>query len=901
MRNPFLIKRRIARVIGQTSVMLGVAMIAMLWGGIYLKYRDQAARDHADAIRNTANVAILFEEHVQRAIGEAGKSLYYMLRAVEKRSSDDDFHRIVTNSEINSEIIVQFAIMDETGMMRASSAGPQPAKPIDLSDREHFLVHKNATKDELYVSSPVVGRASGKWSIQLTRRFHKPDGTFGGVVVASLNPDHFTRFYESFYQGNTASISLVGLDGRVRATAGAGGIGRFKLGQDISGTALLERMRAAVSGTFTEAGATADSARIVAFRRVLGLPLAVSVGMPESEVTASAMSDAARHALVGALLTAIILLVMFNGVRDELHLQLAKAKLLRSQKRALQKSEQLRLTLDSISQGIMLVTKDRRLPVINRQAIDLLDLPETYLHRAPSFDELVKHQENRGEFVNMPIAAGVTALEHLTQHSADGTYPIFERTRPNGTVLEVRTNPLPGGGFVRTFMDITHRRQAQEAVARLASEDALTGLGNRRFFREHLEKRSQQPRTGTPHADEQGFALLCLDLDWFKDVNDTLGHWIGDALLKSVAERLTSMLRAGNTIARLGGDEFAVLLPRTNSAQKTEVLAKRIIELLAQPYDIYGHSIQVGVSIGIALAPHDGNDPDLLLKAADMALYAAKAAGRGTYKFFHKSMAEQLRARRQLELDLRAAIENDELELHYQPLLNVEDQSITGFEALMRWRHPIRGMVFPGEFIPMAEETGLIAALGEWALHKACAQAATWPEHIYVAVNVSPMQFRNGDLVAIINQALHEAGLPPSRLELEITETILMQESESTLDTLHELRSSGVRISMDDFGTGYSSLSYLRSFPLSKIKIDRAFVKDLGTTSAGDVIIRSIIDIARTLEMTTTAEGVETALQFQSLQLLGCSEAQGYYLSKPVPASELPDLIETWSKKSLAA
>jgi predicted signal transduction protein with EAL and GGDEF domain len=361
------------------------------------------------------------------------------------------------------------------------------------------------------------------------------------------------------------------------------------------------------------------------------------------------------------------------------------------------------------------------------------------------------------------------------------------------------------------------------------------------------------------------------------------------------------MLRAGNTIARLGGDEFAVLLPRTNSAQKTEVLAKRIVELLAQPYDIYGHRIQVGVSIGIALAPHDGNDPDLLLKAADMALYAAKAAGRGTYKFFHKSMAEQLRARRQLELDLRAAIENDELELHYQPLLNVEDQSITGFEALMRWRHPIRGMVFPGEFIPMAEETGLIAALGEWALHKACAQAATWPEHIYVAVNVSPMQFRNGDLVAIINQALHEAGLPPSRLELEITETILMQESESTLDTLHELRSSGVRISMDDFGTGYSSLSYLRSFPLSKIKIDRAFVKDLGTTSAGDVIIRSIIDIARTLEMTTTAEGVETALQFQSLQLLGCSEAQGYYLSKPVPASELPDLIETWSKKSLAA
>lgn len=901
MRNLLLIKRRVVRAIGQTSVILGVAMIAMLWGGIYLKYRDQAARDHRDAVRNTVNLATLFEEHVQRSVGEAAKSLYYMRRAVERRTSDDDFHRIVTNSEINSEIIVQFAIMDETGMMRASSAGPQPAKPIDLSDREHFLVHKHATRDELFISAPVVGRASGKWSIQLTRRYYKPDGTFGGVVVASLNPEHFTRFYESLYQGNSASISLIGLDGRVRASGGAGGKGRFNLAQNISGTVLLERMRMEVSGTFTATATPFDSARIVAFRRVQGLPLAVSVSMLEGEVTASAMSDAVWHALVGALLTFIILLVMFNGVRDELHLQLAKAKLLRSQKRALQKSEQLRLTLDSISQGIMLVTKERRLPVINRQAIDLLDLPESYLHRAPSFDEVVKHQEDRNEFANLPMAAGVTALEHLTRPAADGTYPTFERTRPNGTALEVRTTPLPGGGFVRTFMDITHRRQAQEAVARLASEDALTGLGNRRLFREHLEKRSLQPRTGAPGADEHGFALLCLDLDWFKDVNDTLGHWIGDALLKSVAERLTSTLRGGNTVARLGGDEFAVLLPRTNSAQKTEVLAKRIIELLAQPYDIYDHRIQVGVSIGIALAPHDGNDPDLLLKAADMALYAAKAAGRGTYKFFHKSMAEQLRARRQLELDLRAAIENDELELHYQPLLKVEDQSITGFEALMRWRHPIRGMVFPGEFIPVAEETGLITALGAWALRKACAQAAIWPEHIYVAVNVSPMQFRNGDLVAIVNDALKEAGLPPSRLELEITETILMQESESTIDILHELRSSGVRISMDDFGTGYSSLSYLRSFPLSKIKIDRAFVKDLGTTSASDVIIRSIIDIARTLEMTTTAEGVETSLQFQSLQLLGCNEAQGYYLSKPLPASQLPNLIETWSNKSLAA
>ncbi len=352
------------------------------------------------------------------------------------------------------------------------------------------------------------------------------------------------------------------------------------------------------------------------------------------------------------------------------------------------------------------------------------------------------------------MADGVSALEHFTRRNADGTYPTFERTRPNGVVLEVRSNPLPDGGFVRTFSDITHRREAQETVARLASEDSLTGLANRRLFREQLEKRCQRQHAGASEAEDRGFAILCLDLDWFKDVNDTLGHWIGDALLKAVADRLSSTMRAGNVVARLGGDEFAILLPRTNSPEKTQSLAKRIAELLSQPYELYGHHVQIGASIGIALAPHDGNDPELLLRAADMALYAAKAAGRGTFRFFHKSMAEQLRAKRQLELDLRAAIDNDELELHYQPLLNVETQAITGFEALMRWQHPMKGLVPPSEFIPIAEETGMITFLGSWALRKACAEAVSWPEHIYVAVNVSPMQFRNGNLVAAIAEAL---------------------------------------------------------------------------------------------------------------------------------------------------
>ena len=898
MRKLFLIKRRAKRALGQTSVVLGIAMIAMLWAGIFLKYYDQVASDYQAAVRSAGNLTLLFEEHVQRAIGEAGKSLYYIRRAVENRTSDDDLPRIVTNSEINSEIIVQFAIIDAKGILRASSATPGSTKVVDLSDREYFIAHKYSGTDELHVSAPVIGRASGKWSIQLTRKIAAPDGSFGGVVVASLNPEHFTLFYEALNFGSTASTALIGLDGRVRATGGVGGRGRFAMGADISRTKLMDTIRRAASGMFVDAEGTEP--RIVAFRQVQGLPLAVSVSVTEKEVMHGALADAVRHAFAGTLLTLIILAVMINGSRGELDLLVAKARLMRSQRRALQKSEQLRLTLDSINQGIMLVTKDLRLPVINRQAVRLLDLPESYLERAPTFDELVRHQEKRGEFATMQVAEGVTPLEHLTNVGSDGTFPTFERTRPNGTLLEIATNPVPGGGFVRTFTDITHRRQAQETVARLAAEDALTGLANRGLFREQLEGRCRQ-YCASGVEDDQGFALLCLDLDWFKDVNDTLGHWIGDALLKAVAERLSSTLRAGRTVARLGGDEFAILLPHSNSAQKTEALAARIISLLSQPYEIYGHHIQTGVSVGIALAPHDGNDPDLLMKAADMALYAAKAAGRGTYRFFHKSMADQLRAKRQIELDLRSALENDELELHYQPLLSVEGETITGFEALMRWRHPTRGMVQPSEFIPLAEETGLITELGAWALRKACAEAATWPDHIYVAVNVSPAQFKNGDLPDTIMAALREANLAPSRLELEITETILMQESESTVQVLHQLRAIGIRISMDDFGTGYSSLSYLRSFPLSKIKIDRAFVKDLGVTAASEVIIRSIIDIARTLEMTTTAEGVETAEQFKCLQDLGCSEAQGYYLSRPLPPERLAGIIQESASKSLAA
>lgn len=903
MRSLSFIGRRAARVATQTSFILGIAMIAMLWTGIALKFKDQAAGSYRDAVQNNQNLALLFEENILRTVGEVDKALHFMRRQIGQQHPDSaDPHRIVSNSDIFNELIVQFAIIDAAGMLQASSAGAQPTSPIDLSDREYFPFHRDNSKDELHVSRPVVGRVSRKWSIQLTRRFLDQDGAFGGVVVGSLNPEHLTEFYRSIDLGRSGSISLIGLDGSVRASGGTNGRSRLALGQDVAGSPLLNEVRKAQAGTFIDAAP--DGNQIVTFRRVRTLPLAVSVSVTEAQVYAAAYRDALRHSLVGAALTLIILGVGIKGSRDQLRLRLAKAKLLHSQRLALQKSEHLGLTLDNMGQGIILVTKDLRIPVINQQAVRLLDLPDDFLRSSPNFTDLVRFQEARGEYASIAFPHGISALEYFTQRDTIGGLRTYERTRPNGTVLEVRSTALPDGGFVRTFTDVTRRHEAQEAVVRLASEDALTGLSNRRHFREEVEKGVIKLKSSRADGDDedQGFALLYLDLDWFKVVNDTLGHWIGDTLLQSVADRLRSTVRTASLIARLGGDEFGILLCNTCSTEQPEALAARLSEVLSQPYEIYGQHIRIGVSIGIALAPHDGNDPELLLKASDMALYAAKAAGRGTYRFFHKSMAEQLRVKRQLELDLRDAIDNEQLTLHYQPVLSIADKTINGFEALMRWEHPIRGMVPPSEFIPIAEETGLIVALGTWAIRKACEQATKWPDELSVAVNVSPMQFRNGNLVATVSEALRETGLAPRRLDLEITETILMQDSDSSVLILHQLRDLGVRISMDDFGTGYSSLSYLRSFPLDKIKIDRAFVKDLGVAAASDVIIRSVIDIATTLNMTTTAEGVETREQLERLAALGCSEAQGYYLSKAVPVSQVPELISKWStRKPIAA
>ena len=451
-------------------------------------------------------------------------------------------------------------------------------------------------------------------------------------------------------------------------------------------------------------------------------------------------------------------------------------------------------------------------------------------------------------------------------------------------------------GYLVAVVDITERRKAEARIAHMAHHDGLTNLPNRELYQDRLKQALEQAASGKKRV-----AVLCVDLDLFKNVNDSFGHPMGDRLLKAVADRLRSEVRGNNLVARLGGDEFAVILASDVSPNEASDYATRLIQILSAGYDIDGIEVVIGASIGIALSPGDGATSEELMRNADMALYRAKSDGGGVHRFFEREMDRQAQKRRDMEVDLRRAFANGEFELHYQPLVDIAADRISGFESLLRWRHPEKGMISPADFIPVAEDIGLIAPLGEWVLREACSEAVKWPAEIKVAVNLSPVQFRSRNLVQVVISALANSGLSPRRLELEITESLFLAETEANLATLHQLRELGVSISMDDFGTGYSSLSYLRSFPFDKIKIDRSFVKDLAQRSDCVAIVRAISGLGRSLNITTTAEGVETMDQLDWLRAEGCNEVQGFLFSAAKPAAEVEALLFRFGQRASQA
>jgi len=551
------------------------------------------------------------------------------------------------------------------------------------------------------------------------------------------------------------------------------------------------------------------------------------------------------------------------------------------------------VALNNMTHGLCMFDADMRLIVSNGRYAEMFNLPPDLVRPGMSVREVMAQSVAIGNYRHTTVTADELYDSYVKSlHAGDMN---IQRHLADGRIIKITHQPMVQGGWVAIYEDITERHRAEESIAHMARHDALTDLPNRVLLREKMAEGLARVEA----AGEQ-MAVFYLDLDNFKGVNDTLGHAIGDRLLGTIAQRVRGAVGEADTVARLGGDEFAIVQCNA-SARSAEMLARALVEIVSEPVMIDGQEINTGVSVGVAMAPGDGTAADHLMKCADLALYRAKAEGRAMYRFFEPDMDARIQARRALELDLRHALAAGEFTLVFQPQISLATDRLAGMEALLRWTHAERGAVPPSEFIPLAEETGLIVPLGEWVLRQACAEAARWPDPITVAVNLSPVQFRNRSLVATVTHALAAARLSPHRLELEITEAVLLQDDEAIVTMLHQLRALGVRISMDDFGTGYSSLSYLRSFPFDKIKIDRSFIKDIERSRDSASIIRAIASLGASLGIETTAEGIETDEQLDLVRRAGCTEMQGYLVSRPVPAAELTGLIARYCREEAAA
>jgi diguanylate cyclase (GGDEF)-like protein len=570
--------------------------------------------------------------------------------------------------------------------------------------------------------------------------------------------------------------------------------------------------------------------------------------------------------------------------REELHARLKwQYELGKEQEDALRvRNFQFDTAINNMSQGLCFFDADQKLIVCNNRFIEMYDIPPGRVGPGTPLTEIV---DLRFESGAVPAMSREEYLRWRTNVAVSGEAKDSILELKSGRTFKIRHRPMPNGGWVATHEDITEQRLAEVKIEHMAHHDALTDLANRVLLNERLEQALGRFRGA------QMVAVHHLDLDQFKAVNDTFGHSAGDKLLTIVADRLRGLARDTDTIARMGGDEFVIVQAPIAEPAEATALAQQIIAWMSEPYDIDGHQAVVGASIGIAVSPGDGLVPDKLLRSADLALYRAKGDGRGTFRFFEPGMDEQMQSRRIMEQDLRKALPAGEFELYYQPVVNLESNVISGFEALIRWNHPQSGLVAPATFIPLAEEIGFIVPLGEWVIRQACVTAARWPDHLNVAVNISAAQFRGTSLMSIIVNALASSGLHPTRLEVEITESVLLHDREATLAVLHQLRALGIRIAMDDFGTGYSSLTYLQCFPFDKIKIDRSFVKDITENTGSLYIVRAVAALANGMGMAATAEGVETREQLDTITAEGCTEMQGYLFSKPLPVHEIERLF----------
>ena len=830
----------------------------------------------AAASRDSRNLAVVLADQIANSIQSIDLILSEIKTGEEFRNAQmpDHFDRVSQSEDTHQYLVERLShlaqadfitLADKNGKL-VNTTQQWPTPDVSLSDRPYFQHFKNNDDPGLYIGNALINRVVGTQFVSFAKRINDANNSFLGVVLVGVRLTYLQKIYESIASLPDQSFVLLHRDGTL--------IARYPEFKDrvyakiISAESPWHRLVAQGGGNYRLPNYSASEGQLVAVRPLRDYPLVVNVGVAETAALATWRTQATILG-IGTLLVMLCVAFLIKALNRQFN-------------RLATSAATVDAALHNLTQGMMMFDASARLIVCNQRYLDIYGLSRDIVKPGATLEEIVEHR----------AAVGGFEIESTEQYVSDlltavGRGTVYERTSRlrDGRVIHIVSQPIEGGGWVTTHEDVTEAKSAEERIVHLAHHDALTGLPNRKLFYLQLEQALKRVRRG------ERLAVLYLDLDHLKRINDTLGHSAGDKLIKAVADRLCGCVRDMDLVARLGGDEFAIIQSSLNQNADAAVLATRIREAVREPFDLDGNRVVVDISIGISVAPDDASELDELLKTADIALYEAKNLGRGTYCFYEAEMNARIQARAELERDMQGALANGEFELFYQPIASLDGNKIASFEALLRWHHPKRGLVSPAEFIPIAEETGLIIPLGEWVLRTACAEAANWPDDVRVAVNVSSVQLSSKNLVDIVIGAVAAADIKPDRLELEITESVLMQNTFANLATLKQLHELGVRFAMDDFGTGYSSLGYLLSFPFHRIKIDRGFILGLTDKNEARAIVRATVDLARSLGMRVTAEGVETAQQLQQVRILGCTEIQGYLVGAPRPAAEILQLL----------